>query len=86
MRRTTLFLCRIAVALSTVLCGTAVAQQPTANQATVAADELEQGFRDPSDAYKPHAWWHWMNGHVTREAITRDLEDMKRIGLGGFTV
>jgi len=48
------------------------------------ADELEQGFRNPSDAYKPHTFWHWMNGHVTRESITRDLEDMKRIGLGGF--
>ena len=50
------------------------------------ADELEQGFRNPSDAYKPHTFWHWMNGHVTRESITRDLEDMKRIGLGGFTL
>ena len=47
---------------------------------------LERGFESPSDAYKPHTWWHWMNGHVTREAITRDLEDMKRIGLGGFTL
>jgi len=51
-----------------------------------AADELEQGFRNPSAASKPHTWWHWMNGHVTREAITRDLEDMKRIGFGGFTL
>ena len=25
-----------------------------------------------------------MNGHVTRESITRDLEEMKRSGLGGF--
>jgi hypothetical protein len=50
------------------------------------ADDLSGGFRQPADAYKPHAWWHWMNGHVTRESITRDLEDMKRIGMGGFTL
>jgi hypothetical protein len=52
----------------------------------VKADDLQQDFQNPADAYKPHTWWHWMNGHVTRESITRDLEDMKRIGLGGFTL
>ena len=50
------------------------------------ADELPARFAAPPDTSKPHTWWHWMNGHVTKEAITRDLEDMKRIGLGGFTL
>ncbi|MCU0786119.1 MAG: hypothetical protein MUF81_19135, partial [Verrucomicrobia bacterium] len=50
------------------------------------ADELAAQFATPPDSYKPHTWWHWMNGHVTKEAITRDLEDMKRMGLGGFTL
>lgn len=45
---------------------------------------LESSFKQPADAYKPWTWWHWMNGHVTRESITRDLEEMKRSGLGGF--
>ena len=45
---------------------------------------LESGFKQPADAYKPWTWWHWMNGHVTSESITRDLEEMKRSGLGGF--
>ena len=45
---------------------------------------LESGFKQPADAYKPWTWWHWMNGHVTRDSITRDLEEMKRSGLGGF--
>jgi hypothetical protein len=43
-------------------------------------------FKNPPDKTRPHTWWHWMNGHVTKESITRDLEDMKRIGLGGFTM
>jgi hypothetical protein len=43
-------------------------------------------FKNPPDETRPHTWWHWMNGHVTKESITRDLEDMKLIGLGGFTL
>jgi hypothetical protein len=50
------------------------------------ADDLAAKFSAPADACKPHTWWHWMNGHVTKDAVTRDLEDMKRIGLGGFTL
>lgn len=49
-------------------------------------ENLQSGFMSPADVYKPHVWWHWMNGHVTREGITRDLEEMKRAGLAGFTL
>ena len=49
-------------------------------------DSLERGFRVPPNSAKPYTWWHWMNGHVTRAAITRDLEAMKQAGLGGFTL
>ncbi len=47
-------------------------------------DDLESGFKSPPDSARPHTWWHWMNGNVTKEGITKDLEAMKRIGLGGF--
>ncbi|MCG3127650.1 MAG: hypothetical protein CHACPFDD_02517 [Phycisphaerae bacterium] len=47
---------------------------------------LEQGFRDPPAVARPHTWWHWMNGNVTREGITADLEAMKQIGLGGAQI
>lgn len=45
---------------------------------------LQQGFQTPPDAAKPRVWWHWMNGNVTKEGITKDLEWMKRVGIGGF--
>jgi hypothetical protein len=45
--------------------------------------DLESGFRAPPASSRPHTWWHWMNGNVTKEGITADLEAMKRIGLGG---
>src|SRR5262249_32890240 len=51
--------------------------------AQTAADPLEQGFRNPPDSAKPRTWWHWTNGNVTKEGITKDLEWMKRSGIGG---
>jgi hypothetical protein len=44
---------------------------------------IEQGFQNPPLAARPHTWWHWMNGNISREGITADLEAMADIGLGG---
>lgn len=44
---------------------------------------LEQGFRTPPDGSKPWVFWWWLNGIVTREGITCDLEEMKRQGING---
>ncbi len=46
-------------------------------------DALARGFRDPPDSAKPRVWWHWTGGNVTKEGITKDLEWMKRVGIGG---
>ena len=51
-----------------------------------AGDSLEQGFIDPPDAAKPRVWWHWTGGNVTKEGITKDLEWMKRAGIGGAQI
>ncbi|HZY78764.1 MAG TPA: glycosyl hydrolase, partial [Cyclobacteriaceae bacterium] len=48
-----------------------------------AVDILEPGFISPPSSAKPHTWWHWMNGNVTKEGITLDLESMARVGIGG---
>jgi hypothetical protein len=45
--------------------------------------ELSTGFQNPPTEARPLTWWHWMNGCVTKEGITADLESMKRVGLGG---
>jgi len=52
-------------------------------------DPLAAGFATPPASVRPHTWWHWMNGNVTKEGITADLEAMKQVGIGGaqmFTV
>jgi hypothetical protein len=45
--------------------------------------ELDQRFKNPTGDALPYTMWFWMNGHVTREGITKDLEAMKRVGIGG---
>ncbi|HEX8234409.1 MAG TPA: glycosyl hydrolase [Abditibacteriaceae bacterium] len=49
-------------------------------------DVLARGFVAPPQNAQSHTWWHWMNGMVTREGITADLEAMKRVGLGGAQI
>ena len=46
--------------------------------------DLEKNFISPPPEALPRVWWHWMNGNVTREGITADLEWMHRVGIGGF--
>jgi hypothetical protein len=57
---------------------------PAAASTTSGAQRLEQGFHTPPADAKPRVWWHWMNGNVTKEGITADLEWMKRVGIGGM--
>lgn len=45
---------------------------------------LEKGFLNPPNEAKPRVWWHWMNGNVTRDGISKDLAWMHRNGIGGF--
>ncbi|MEZ4992162.1 MAG: glycosyl hydrolase [Saprospiraceae bacterium] len=48
------------------------------------ASDLESGFKDPPPSAQPRTWWHWTRGNITHEGITKDLEWMKRVGIGGF--
>ena len=43
----------------------------------MAADSLMDGFRDPPNGARPRVWWHWLDGNVTKEGITLDLESEK---------
>ncbi len=44
---------------------------------------LEAGFTKPPPVARPWVYWFWMNGNVTPEGITADLEAMAEAGLGG---
>lgn len=45
--------------------------------------DLERSFRSPPETARPWVFWFWMNGNITREGITQDLESMQRAGIGG---
>lgn len=39
------------------------------------------GFKTPPHESKINTWWHWMDGNISREGITKDLEAMKEQGV-----
>jgi hypothetical protein len=43
-------------------------------------------FRNPPENVKINTWWHWLDGNITREGITRDLEAMKAQGVAQATI
>lgn len=44
---------------------------------------LQEGFENPPQEARPWTLWQWMNGNVSKEGITADLEAFKKAGLGG---
>ena len=75
----------IVVAILTALASGSHAQAPAQPSTPApAADALERGFREPPASARPRVWWHWLNGNVTKEGITADLEWMKRVGIAGM--
>ena len=47
---------------------------------------LAAGFVNPPPSARAQTWWHWMNGNITKEGITADLEAMARVGVGGAQI
>lgn len=45
-------------------------------------DYLKEGFINPPDSARPGVYWYFMDGNIDREAMTADLESMKKAGIG----
>jgi hypothetical protein len=48
--------------------------------------DLETTFRNPPDAARTWVYWFWIDGNITREGITADLEAMHRTGIRGVII
>ncbi len=48
--------------------------------------DLIKDFQSPPAAARPWVYWFWLNGNITRDGITADLEAMKRAGIGGVLI
>jgi hypothetical protein len=46
--------------------------------------ELKKNFLHPPDYAKPGVYWYFMDGNMTAESITKDLESMKKAGIGNL--
>ncbi len=56
------------------------------NGAATAASSLESDWKNPPPSARLRAYWWWLNGNVTKESITRDLEQMQAKGFGGALI
>jgi hypothetical protein len=67
------------ISLTALACGPGPSGRAT-------SDELAADFAHPPDSARPWAYWMWMDGNLTREGITADLEAMREAGLGGVVI
>ncbi|MBI5396209.1 MAG: glycoside hydrolase family 2, partial [Verrucomicrobia bacterium] len=69
--------------LLAAIAATLVCSPPT----TAAADDaLARGFAAPPDSTKPWCYWYWISDNISRDGLTRDLEVMARVGIGGALI
>ena len=68
------------------LCWFVLVLQFSAIGLSAAETEMEQTFQSPPVAARPWTYWWWLNSNVTREGITRDLEEMNRQGIQGVMI
>ena len=54
----------------------------TATPRAVNIGKMSKDFVNPPASSRPGAYWCWLNGDMTRESITYDLEEMKDKGIG----
>ena len=58
---------------------------------SLALDEGSPGLREkdfvaPPDSAKPWTYWWWLDGFVSKEGLTKDLEEMKQKGIAGALI
>lgn len=44
---------------------------------------LEANFKNPPASAKPKTWMHAMSSNMTKEGMTKDLEAIEKVGIGG---
>lgn len=76
----------ILVALGLALAARAAEPVTTTPVKTPSLEQLRRDFNEPPMERRIRAWWFWCGIDATKESITRDLEYMKRAGMGGAMI
>jgi len=50
---------------------------------SVSMEKLKAEFSTPPKSAQPRTWFHVMSGNMTEAGITKDLEAIKSVGIGG---
>ncbi|RZV37930.1 MAG: glycoside hydrolase, partial [Acidimicrobiales bacterium] len=67
--------------ISSFLIGCAASDN--SDSASVSIETLEAEFINPPQSAQPRTWFHVMSGNMTKAGITKDLESIKSVGIGG---
>ncbi len=52
------------------------------NDKDFSLDQIKKSFTNPPDAVRPGVYWYFMDGNLSRQEMTADLESMKKAGIG----
>lgn len=58
----------------------------TLTASSAAAQISEKDFISPPREARPNTYWEWMNGNISKEGLTKDLEYMKRANYGAAMI
>lgn len=69
-----------------IMAGCWINLSPANAATTLTLGDSAHDFLNPPDGARPWVYWFWINGNITREGITADLEAMHRVGIGGVLI
>lgn len=48
--------------------------------------QLKSDFQNPVTQHQPRTWWRWLNGNISKDRISKELEVIKNKGMNGVTL
>jgi hypothetical protein len=70
----------------TLTCLCSAVQISVQSDSAAGASDLKEGFANPPASAHPGVFWEWMDGNITAEGITKDLEALKQAGISSAMI
>ena len=70
----------LGIAALLVCAALAACSQPATDKTSIVS--LSENFLSPPDDARPGVYWYFMDGNLSKEGITKDLESMRDQGIG----
>ncbi len=72
---------KIAFLILTAICWLTFACSHSSEKEEQSLASLKKAFLNPPDSARPGVYWYFMDGNLSREEMTKDLESMKEVGI-----